>query len=135
MNRLIIALMLICAVSSVACGTSNDALSSGSASPNRPMTVKFRNSESIADEGVTRMTFSVIGVPHTAARIDSVTISMPGRKPCKAVDIDGVDFGRWFQWEDTPSIEVEIDFPGTNYKAGASLIFYTPRGNVKTTLK
>lgn len=60
-------------------------------------------------DGVMRVSCTLTSTPHTSSKIDSVTAVIGGRR-FKAVDIDGVDFGRYFQWEDEGVIPVEVDF-------------------------
>lgn len=63
---------------------------------------------------VTRVYGRLTGIPHTSARIDGFTITADptGRRgQTRATDIDGFDFERRFQWEDSGSFPVEIDFP------------------------
>ena len=81
------------------------------------------------DTGV-RLTVGVVGIPHTSQRIDSVDLVM-GSKIVKATDIDGVDFERYFQFEDQGVIMLEIDFPfkGVIPKT-ATLVFHTVKGDV-----
>lgn len=81
------------------------------------------------DTGV-RLTVCVVGIPHTSQRIDSVDLVM-GSKIVKATDIDGVDFERYFQFEDQGVIMLEIDFPfkGVIPKT-ATLVFHTVKGDV-----
>lgn len=81
------------------------------------------------DTGV-RLTVCVVGIPHTPQRIDSVDLVM-GSKIVKATDIDGVDFERYFQFEDQGVIMLEIDFPfkGVIPKT-ATLVFHTVKGDV-----
>lgn len=81
------------------------------------------------DTGV-RLTVCVVGIPHTSQRIDSVDLVM-GSQIVKATDIDGVDFERYFQFEDQGVIMLEIDFPfkGVIPKT-ATLVFHTVKGDV-----
>lgn len=81
------------------------------------------------DDGV-RITVCVVGIPHTSQRIDSVDLVM-GPKIVKATDIDGVDFERYFQFEDQGVIMMDIDFPfkGVIPKT-AKLVFHTVKGDV-----
>lgn len=81
------------------------------------------------DTGV-RLTVCVVGIPHTSQRIDSVDLVM-GSKIVKATDVDGVDFERYFQFEDQGVIMLEIDFPfkGVIPKT-AMLVFHTVKGDV-----
>lgn len=58
---------------------------------------------------LTRVYCHVNGRPHTAQRIDKVLLEAPGVSAV-ANDIDGVDFERYFQWEDEGVINLELDF-------------------------
>lgn len=123
MNRFCLLLILLCAVL---------AISAAGVIPQ--MTVSYVAAEKIVDDSVTRVQLQLCGRPHTAFRIDSVLVHHRGMVR-KAVDIDGVDFERWFQWEDTPVIDVELDLPGLDYNQSDTLIFYGPRGIVYSVLK
>lgn len=57
-------------------------------------------------DDVTRLYATLLGPANRAGRIDSV--SAAGHE---ATDIDGVDFKRWFQWEEDGVVSLEIDFP------------------------
>lgn len=59
---------------------------------------------------LTRVYCRIVGMPHTSDRIDGVTL-VSGKRTFRANDIDGVDFRRYFQWEEEGSINLEIDFP------------------------
>ena len=61
-------------------------------------------------DGVTRISISIEGIPHTSNRIDAAELRHAG-KTFSAVDIDGIDFERYFQFEDEGIIEIEMDFP------------------------
>lgn len=77
-----------------------------------------------------RITVCVVGIPHTSQRIDGVDLVI-GPKVVKATDIDGVDFERYFQFEDEGVVMLEIDFPfkGVIPKT-ARLLFHTVKGDV-----
>ncbi len=64
------------------------------------------------DDGI-RISLCVVGIPHTSQRID------------------GVDFERYFQFEDSGVQTIEVDFPfsGTLPKT-AKLIFHTANGDI-----
>ena len=81
------------------------------------------------DDGV-RISVCLVGIPHTSQRIDGVDLVI-GSKLVKATDIDGVDFERYFQFEDSGVLTVEIDFPfsGTIPKT-ATLVFHTVNGDI-----
>ena len=51
------------------------------------------------DNGV-RLQIVLMGIPGTSQRIDGIDLNI-GSKLIKATDIDGVDFERHFQFEDT----------------------------------
>lgn len=59
---------------------------------------------------VTRVYATLTGQPHTSARIDAVKLTGADGTTLEATDIDGVDFLRWFQWEDDGRVTVEVDF-------------------------
>ena len=81
------------------------------------------------DDGI-RISLCVVGIPHTSQRIDGIDLVI-GSKLVKAVDIDGVDFERYFQFEDSGVQTIEVDFPfsGTLPKT-AKLIFHTANGDI-----
>lgn len=76
---------------------------------------------------LTRMYGKLVGRPHTSQRIDAVTLTS-GSKQYLATDIDGVDFNRWFQWEDDGVIPVEIDFGKMPKFTKGYIVIETPRG-------
>ncbi len=76
---------------------------------------------------LTRMYGKLIGTPHTSQRIDEVTLTV-GSTHFRATDIDGVDFQRWFQWEDDGMIPVEIDFERMAPVRHGILSINTPKG-------
>ncbi len=61
------------------------------------------------DDGIIRVKGNLVGRPHTSNRIDSATLTVNGTV-YQAVDIDGIDFERYFQWDDDGLIPLEIDF-------------------------
>ena len=85
-------------------------------------------------QDLTRVYGRVQGRPHTSNRIDEVQYISTGTA-LKSNDIDGVDFRRYFQWEDEGEIPIEIDFPATKPDTGVQFIFTTPRGKSTTTAK
>lgn len=68
---------------------------------------------------LTRIYGKLIGIPHTSNRIDEI----PG-----ATDIDGVDFKRWYQFEEDGKIPVEIDLPAMPQSSAFQLKIVTTRG-------
>lgn len=86
------------------------------------------------NQGTTRISFELVSAPNTSSRIDSIAmINGAGRN--LASDIDGVDFSRYFQWEEDGILKIEADFPRT-YKLAddASIVIYTVHGDIKATL-
>ena len=51
-----------------------------------------------------------------------------GGKETDASDIDGVDFRRWFQWEDDGLIPLEIDLPPMKPTATVKVYAVSPHG-------
>lgn len=82
--------------------------------------VDFRND-------LTRVYCKFSGVPHTSNRVDSAKLETGGNV-YEGNDIDGVDFKRYFQWEDDGNIMMEIDFPAMKDFKFARLNLSTPRG-------
>lgn len=83
---------------------------------------------------LTRVYGRLMGRPHTSNRIDGVVFTGTGIS-LTSTDIDGVDFRRYFQWEDDKTIPLEIDFPAVKSLKNAQLIFDTPYGKSTTTIK
>lgn len=81
------------------------------------------------DEGI-RISLCLVGIPHTSQRIDGIDLVM-GSKLVKATDIDGVDFERYFQFEDTGVQTIEVDFPFSGaLPKTAKLVFHTANGDI-----
>lgn len=80
---------------------------------------------------LTRLYGRLSGRPHTAGRIDYITVNGDNKKPLMATDIDGVDFKRWFQWEDDGIIPLEIDFPPMKPAKMLIVLTYGPKGESK----
>ena len=83
---------------------------------------------------LTRVYGKLVGRPHTSHRVDEATL-LTGKSSFKADDIDGVDFKRYFQWEDEGEILIEIDFPKMKRFNAAQLIVVTPRGESVTSVR
>lgn len=79
---------------------------------------------------LTRLYGKLIGRPHTSQRIDEVVLHI-GTASFQGKDIDGVDFKRWFQWEEDGAIPVELDFRKMTPFKTATLEIVTPRGTDK----
>lgn len=92
------------------------------------------------DDGIIRICGNLFGRPHTSMRIDSISI-FPEEIPVKALDIDGIDFERYFQWEDDGTIYIEIDFPEFDFSGSAkyvlegnTIVFHTVKGDIPVYL-
>lgn len=82
------------------------------------------------DNGI-RISTCLVGIPSTAQRIDSVDLKVNG-KTIAATDVDGIDFERAFQFEDTGVIVLELDFPFTGQlPKSATMVFHTAKGDVE----
>lgn len=90
--------------------------------------IEFRND-------LTRIYGTLEGRAHTAARIDAMSVSLPDGRILQATDIDGVDFKRYFQWEDEGKIEVEIDFPAMKAPKNMTITLACPTGPCVWELK
>lgn len=98
------------------------------------MKIEVGNKSLNNSDNVLRVSCALVGVPHTSSRIDSVFATVKGKR-YKATDIDGVDFNRYFQWEDD-AIEIEVDIPCRKQPAKKdSIFFYTVHGIYKSALK
>ncbi len=83
------------------------------------------------DDGI-RVSLCLIGIPHTSQRIDSVDLRVD-KKTYPANDIDGVDFKRYFQFEDEGVITIEVDFPFKGaLPKNATLLFHTVNGDIES---
>ncbi len=82
------------------------------------------------NQDATRITVSLVSQPNTSSRIDSVHLNN-GKAVLAAVDIDGVDFGRYFQWEEDGVINVDVDFPRQKkFVKNATVVFHTVHGDI-----
>lgn len=80
---------------------------------------------------LTRVYCHISGRPHTSNRIDRVSMTVNGRL-LECSDIDGVDFNRYFQWEDDGTIPLELDFGPVKKASQGELRLTTPRGETLT---
>ncbi|MCM1518063.1 MAG: hypothetical protein NC117_05420 [Pseudoflavonifractor sp.] len=94
---------------------------------NRTSNVEFAVDNIDYRQDLTRVYGRLLGRPHTSCRVDNITLSS-GEVDYTATDIDGIDFKRWFQWEDDGSIAVEIDFPRMKRRDTFTITISTPRG-------
>lgn len=84
---------------------------------------------------LTRVYGRIVGKPHTSERIDALYLVTPSGKQYQCTDIDGVDFKRWFQWEDEGSIDVELDFPAMKQGKRFTIKSTGPKGESHTLIK
>lgn len=87
-------------------------------------------------DDVSRVYATLHGPTNHSGRIDSAQ-AIIGTKSIEATDIDGVDFNRWFQWDDTATIVLEIDFPASTKLAQRknwTLRIVTNRGILTTVV-
>ncbi len=98
------------------------------------MKIEMGKSSTDNSDNVLRVSCALIGVPHTSSRVDSI-IGLIGGKQYRACDIDGIDFNRYFQWEDD-AVEIEIDFPVKKLPGkNDSIYIYTVHGQYKSPFK
>lgn len=93
----------------------------------RPMTVWVDSID--YRPSLTRVYCRALGRPNTSGRIDSVTVANT-RASIQANDIDPIEFGRSFQWEEDGVLPLEIDFPPLNPQTKPVLRVHTPYGSV-----
>lgn len=111
-----------------------------SAEANRQFDFELKEIIRKSDDDLIRVCGELVGRPHTSARIDSITLKS-GHGQVAANDIDGVDFERYFLWEDDGRIYIEIDFPGykqANHAVScrhARLVFHTAKGDLIQPVK
>ena len=97
--------------------------------------VGFRITKVEFRDDLTRVYGELIGKPHTAARIDEITLTIAPGKSYGWADIDGIDANRYFQWEDEGRIAVEIDFPAMKRPASFTLRAVGPAGESLWSVK
>lgn len=110
-------------------------VNTGASHQNNKARMEFRMTDYVSktDDRIIRIKGSLVGDPHTSNRINSARL-LVGNQSYAAIDIDGVDFERYFQWEEDGIIPLEIDFsipegtkmpkPGKN----SNIIFSTVHG-------
>lgn len=96
-----------------------------------PCPVEFSVDSIDFRKDLTRVYGRLSGRPHTSCRIDAATLSTPSGD-LLANDIDGIDFERYFQWEDDGVILLEIDFAPA--KEASAIKFNTVRGEAAFTI-
>lgn len=126
-------MMIVAMAGCTSIGAQNVANYTVTASATSP--IRFSVTKVEYRKDLTRVYGRLIGKPHTAARIDEISITLKNGKTLKATDIDGIDLKRWFQWEDEGVVEVEIDFPPMKKQKGFTITATTPRGDSVWTVK
>jgi len=99
-----------------------------------PLRLRLKSMDNDNGSGVTRIGIDMLSMPSTSSRVDSATI-VNGKIKKRAIDIDGVDFGRYFQWEEEGVRYIELDFPKQKRIIdGAKVILHTVHGNYVLSL-
>lgn len=80
---------------------------------------------------LTRVYGRLAGAPNTNSRVDMVSVTAGG-KVQECTDIDGVDFNRYFQWEESGEIAIELDFSPMAPTNEGVLTIKTPQGESVT---
>ncbi len=117
LKNLLIAIVIACGATFAASAASPRVTYRYAAMPRTatsPLTADLVVDSVMFRDDVTRVYGHITGLPHTSARIDGFIITSDPRGKLgagRATDIDGFDFERRFQWEDSGDIPVEIDFP------------------------
>lgn len=123
--RRLLAVMAIAVNASVAVGAAGAV--PGAAGSNMAVevdSVMFRSD-------VTRVYCRILGRPHTSQRIDCASLVVNDTE-LNSTDIDGVDFERYFQWEDKGVIPLEIDFDPTRKAGKVQVKLLTIRGIISS---
>lgn len=95
----------------------------------KPIGLSVTGVECKPADHIVRVSATLTSMPHTSWRIDSITADVPGKGTVGASDIDGIDFKRYFQWEDEGEINLEIDFPTDSIGKIGTLIFHSVTGD------
>lgn len=74
----------------------------------------------------TRLYGKLYGKPHTSCKIEDITICVE-KTNYQASDVEGFDLKRWFQWEDSGIIPIEIDFSPMKATDNFTLTFSSSR--------
>lgn len=121
--------ILISLFAAIAVAAQGKILRDWDSSSSGPLTVEVDSIDYRAD--LTRLYGHLIGKPHTSQRLDSCCLDSeyPG------LDIDGVDFTRYFQWEDDGQIAIEIDFAPMKPQPSHRLDVTTVRGKAVTKVE
>lgn len=127
--------LAIVAVSLCSVAQTNVKCGSADTKPRHYMKVTVDKIDNSNSDGVSRVSCTLVGVPHTSSRIDSVTAVVAGKR-VKATDIDGVDFNRYFQWEDEGAIPVDVDIAKSmKFTKNDTIKFHTVHGVYAAPLK
>lgn len=100
-----------------------------------PVTLVLKSIDNSNGSGVTRIGIDLQSIPSTSSRLDSAVI-INGNVKKKAIDVDGVDFQRYFQWEENGVVYIELDFPfQKKLSKNAKVILHTVHGDYTLPLK
>lgn len=134
MKSLFLATALLCAVLSPLCGQVRKTpvcapeTAVSMQQKKHPVHLKLKGIDNNNGSGVTRIGIDLQSIPSTSSRLDSAVL-VNGKARLLATDVDGVDFARYFQWEENGTIYVELDFPHQKkLNKGARVILYTVHG-------
>lgn len=103
------AALLLAVVFIMACNYKADAQPKGH-DVSSPVSFEVTALESHPDENLVRVCGELKSRPNTSACIRSIILT-DGKEQLIAIDTDGFDLMRYFQWEESGEIDVEIDFP------------------------
>lgn len=122
--------LILAAIISLSCGVHSVALSPVSVVQSASHEASVKNARVGFRKDLTRVYCSFVARPHTAHRIDKVTLG-----GIEAIDIDGVDMGRYFQTEESGRIDLEIDFPPMKPCSPVTLDLTTAAGKISVVIE
>lgn len=127
MKKFITTFIFILILSTMVCSAQRNCGTTG-VNQRHFMQVKVDRVDNSNTDGVSRISCLLVGIPHTSSRVDSVIAVIRGIS-YKSTDIDGIDYGRYFQWEDEGVIPVDVDIKRIKEPTKAdSIKFYTVYG-------
>lgn len=77
---------------------------------------------------LTRVYGRFIGTPHVGINVKQVVLTTDTGRHLVATDTDGFDLNKYFQFEETPAFDVEMDFEPTTPAGDITLMFITANG-------
>lgn len=79
---------------------------------------------------LTRIYGRFIGTPHVAINVKHILLASSNNKRYVADDTDGFDLNKYFQFEENPTFNVEIDFGPMAPTEGFSIKFVSANGGI-----